>query len=171
MAIFPLESSPALAQKRRTTMGKEQNGFFFDDEPSGDWLEDFLEDPSESQITETLIKASGPSRRSFRSLASKILPLPKGGYLHSSTASQALVAAELAATLLDQPASNLPDRVRAVLKTHVIIPQPDWPQTAIRAVEQVRDHSRLRDLWEQTDEFEDWMVKVEFLLTRLRRKN
>ena len=87
-------------------------------------------------------------------------------YLDASDSSFPIVAAEVVAALGGKPADELPDEVVKWVQGKGE-PGPDLVSGAKQAISAVLDSSELKELWEETDEFEIWVNDVESLLERL----
>jgi hypothetical protein len=87
-------------------------------------------------------------------------------YLDTSDSCFALAAAEVVAALGGKPPPNLPDGVVKWIAGREE-PQPALISSAKQAVKAVLEDSELKELWEETDEYEDWVEEVEGLLDRL----
>ena len=121
----------------------------FDNDDAGDWVWE-LEDANSFAPVETAFAAVESSE----------------DYLEAPDACIGLAAAETVAASHGKPASDLPDPVTQVLGRLA----PATPELLARArtvVETIFLASELRELWEETDDFEKWEAKVENLLQRL----
>lgn len=87
-------------------------------------------------------------------------------YLDTSDSCFALAAAEVVAALGGKPSPNLPNEVAKWVAGRGE-PEPALLSHAKKAVKAVLEDSELKDLWEETDEHEDWVRDVEGLLERL----
>jgi hypothetical protein len=87
-------------------------------------------------------------------------------YLEVDEASSGLAAAETVAALLGKPAPNLPDEVADWVKGRAK-PAKTLVTTAGRVVARVLQQSELRELWEETDAFDEWRKGIEDLKRRL----
>lgn len=87
-------------------------------------------------------------------------------YLDAADSSFALAAAEVVAALGGKPPPNLPDEVVKWIEGKGE-PEPALVAHAKKAISAVLDDSELKELWEETDEYEDWVRDVEGLLERL----
>jgi len=94
------------------------------------------------------------------------LVLDSEEYLEASDCCTALAAAEVVAALNGSPSSYLPDEVTQWV-TGKGEPEPALLSRAKRAIEAVLQASELKELWKETDEYEDWLEEVEGLLERL----
>jgi hypothetical protein len=97
-----------------------------------------------------------------------------GDYLDASDCANALAAAETVAALAGHPATALPEEVihwveeqeRGLSQTRQLVDE-QLINKAKRAVHAVLSDSELKELWEETDGFEDWEAVVADLLERL----
>jgi hypothetical protein len=87
-------------------------------------------------------------------------------YLDASDSCFALAASEVVAALGGKPASNLPDEIIKWIDGKGE-PEPTLLSHAKKAVTAVLEDSELKELWEETDEYEAWVADVEGLLERL----
>jgi len=87
-------------------------------------------------------------------------------YLDAFVCSTALAAAEVVAALAGKPSPKLPDEVAQWVEGKG---EPDsfLVSNAKRATQVVLGGSELKELWEETDEFELWQADVKGLLARL----
>lgn len=88
-------------------------------------------------------------------------------YLESPDASIGLAAAEVVAASCGNPPADLPESVSQVVAK---LEAPAGNELVARArtvVEKIGANSELRELWEETDEFEKWQDNLAGLLRRL----
>jgi len=87
-------------------------------------------------------------------------------YVESPTCCNALAAAEIVAALNGKPSSNLPEIAGTWVRGK---PEPgsDAVSKARAAVERIRTNSELRELWEESDDFENWLKVVDDVHRRL----
>lgn len=87
-------------------------------------------------------------------------------YLDASVCCFALAAAEVVAALVGKPSEKLPEEVTQWVEGKG---EPDSSLISIakRAIQAILDDSELKELWEETDEFELWHADVEGILERL----
>lgn len=129
-------------------MGARETGNFANDDAS-DWLYD-LEESDGPDLLKEAFKAVG------------------NGYPESPDCCIALAAAEVVAAAKGKPSPDLPDDVRKWLEnqenlnTITALTKP-----AITAVNKVSAKSELRDSWEESDSWHDWLQVVEGLRRRL----
>ena len=90
---------------------------------------------------------------------------PADGYIESSVASALLAVSELIAAAHCRPPQDFPDpapKLAARLK-----PDGSLRARALAAVKRVANGSELRKVWEESDEFDEWLANVNGLIVRL----
>jgi hypothetical protein len=90
-----------------------------------------------------------------------------GSYLDADLAAEAIAAVEVLAALRGRPTTGLPDEVRAWVAAHAQAVPDALLVDARRAVDAVAEHSELRELWEESDEYAAWRRGIEDLRARL----
>ncbi|SDY66898.1 DUF4259 domain-containing protein [Hymenobacter psychrophilus] len=123
----------------------------FDNDTAADFAEDFKAEPS-AGVLELALAATVDSE----------------DYLDADVANEALAAAEIVAAILGKPARNFPADLLGIiprLDLSHIEPLRKPAQQAVRAV--LGSDSELRELWEDSDEFENWEDLQRQLLKRL----
>ncbi len=85
-------------------------------------------------------------------------------------ACEILAAAEIVAATLNRPSIDLPNEVAENLTSFDIV-NSDLIEMATIAIRQVQSHSELRDLWQESDAYADWLNATNDLLTRLDLSN
>jgi len=94
--------------------------------------------------------------------------LPDDEYLELTEASWAIAAAEVVAAAEDGDTSNLPEEVRAALAELGRMPDESMIAEAQKAVARVLEQSELKELWQESDYYDQWREDVEALAARLR---
>ncbi len=122
----------------------------FDNDDAMDWVAELAEADDESILAEALEAVS----------------LDEDDYVEAPEASIAIASAEVIAALLDQPADELPEEVWEYVERQRGV-KPSLVKLARKAVTRVFKDSELRELWEDSDDFESWKDSVEDLLSRL----
>lgn len=89
-------------------------------------------------------------------------------YLDAGIACMALAAAESVAAIIGNEAPDLPESVAAVAAGLRGKADSNLISKARAAVERIGADSELRELWEETDNFEEWQAKVADLIERLK---
>lgn len=124
----------------------------FDNDDAADWVYDF-EEQGMPLIAQTL-KA--------------VLAEEVDDYLDASVCCEALAAAELIAAAKTGDHTHLSEEAEAAIKSKSDnIATPENLELARDAVKRIRTESELRDLWEEADEFKDWLADVAALESRL----
>lgn len=125
----------------------------FDNDDAADWVYAF-EEQGAVLITETLKAATAEEE--------------DDDYLDASVCCEALAAAEVVAAVKTGDHSHLSEEAEAALKSKADgIATPEVVALALDAVKRVRAESELRDLWEESEDFEAWQKDVEALEKRL----
>jgi hypothetical protein len=93
------------------------------------------------------------------------------GFLEVDACCEAIAAAELCACCAGQLPDRLPDNVDGWVQANPHGPHADEVELAIQAVTRVREESELRDLWEDSEDWSQWLAEVDHLLSRLRRSS
>ncbi len=98
------------------------------------------------------------------------------GYLQIEECSEALAASEVVAAAISSDYSITPESVQTWLNTKKGFIFAKKPQIganhsikAINVVERILNESELKELWQDSDEFENWQGKQQSLLAKLRR--
>ncbi|SET35883.1 protein of unknown function [Hymenobacter actinosclerus] len=124
----------------------------FDNDTAADFAEDFKAEPSAGVLEQVLAAVQQAA----------------DDYLDAEVASEALAAAEIVAAILGRPARNFPNDLLGIIPrldlSHVE-PLRKPAQQAVRAI--IGPESELRELWEDSDEFENWEGLQRQLLKRL----
>ena len=122
----------------------------FDNDDAMDWVAEFEEAGAEA------VKASLDAA------------LNDNDELESPEACEALAAAEVVAAAKTGDPTNLAQDAASALARHASeIATPENIVLAKDAVERIKAKSELRDLWQETDEFDAWIKDVEALESRL----
>lgn len=123
----------------------------FDNDEANDWAYD-LEDAFDLSM-----------------VAKAFAEVERGGYLESSTASEALAACEVLARLKGRPGytNAYTDKVDRWVAAHQINPPVDLVSRGNAAIDRILgDDSELRELWAESGD-EDWLAAVADLRSRL----
>ncbi|MEM7430351.1 MAG: DUF4259 domain-containing protein [Pseudomonadota bacterium] len=106
-------------------------------------------------------------KRSLQPAVDAISAVPSSGYLEAPDASMALAAAEVIAAVAGKPAQNLPDSVSNVVSGLGKFVPEELKRRTRAAVERILAESELRELWEESEHFDQWRSNVQDLLSRL----
>lgn len=121
----------------------------FDNDRAADYATTFQDEPNETLLLETLAAVAAE------------------GYPEAPEACEALAAAEIIAASLGKGVRGFPeDLLLSARNLH--ISNPDAAQKlARRAIKAVLKKSELKELWEDTDDYDAWVAVLEGLLERL----
>lgn len=122
----------------------------FDNDDAGDWVWE-LEDAGSLDPVSDAFSAVEES----------------GDYLESPDACIGLAAAEVVAASLGKPPADLPESVAALVAGLSAPADSGMVARARSVVEKVAAGSELRELWEETGDFDQWQSSVADLLRRL----
>jgi len=121
----------------------------FDNDDVADWLAELIESDGTDIVVPALEEATAD------------------GYLEAPVCSIALAAAEVIAALLGNAGKALPDEVRKwVARNDTEIPH-ELLSLARAAVMRIKDDSELQELWQDSDDFAQWVALQDDLLNRL----
>jgi hypothetical protein len=88
-------------------------------------------------------------------------------YVEAPECSAAIAAAEVVAALLGRPAADLPEEVQTFVSTKPKF-ATDLVELAKKALVRVlADNSELRELWQESDSFDEWKQNVADVQARL----
>lgn len=122
----------------------------FDNDDAGDWAYDVVESDDLSVV-----------EAAINEIASA-----QGAYLESPDCCNALAAAELVAAMLGKPSDSLPEELAQWISGRPA-PPSSTVKNAQEAVSAILAASELRELWEETDDYEQWTAITRDLLRRL----
>jgi hypothetical protein len=88
-------------------------------------------------------------------------------YLEAPESSVAIAAAEVIAALKGSPSTNVPREIVDWIVTVKTGAPPDLNEWAARAVNKVRTHSELKDLWLEAEGLNEWSAALRDLEQRL----
>lgn len=143
-------------------MGAWEVGNFGNDDAL-DWVNDLIEEDNIDIILKTLNKITRDKNGSFLSFFKK----PKSRYIEAPEASEALAAAETVAALKGKASKDIPIELADWVKSKLNIDLNELFILAKEAVKIIKDDSELKELWEETDNFTDWIIILNELEKRL----
>ncbi len=125
----------------------------FENDTGLDWLADF-----ESEGADALLDA-----------LEVVADADNDAYIDADEACCALAAAEIVAAIKRDDRSRLSEEARTALASYSDDIDADALQPlAAKAVARVKSDSELKELWEESDDYDNWVADVEDLLDRLR---
>jgi Domain of unknown function (DUF4259) len=124
----------------------------FENDDAGDWIWS-LEDAADTIVLE-------------EAFARIIEP---DDCLDACDCSIALAAAEVVAALRKQPGAELPEEVTEFVSRVKISPSPTLVASARSALERIKTKSELQELWDASEDREDWYQSLSDLEARLQR--
>jgi len=121
----------------------------FDNDDAADWVYELTESDGTALLVAALEEATAE------------------GYLEAPTSCVALAAAEIVAALLGNAGKALPDDVRKWLAVNDAEVDHDLLALSRTAVVRVKDSSELRELWQDSADYQQWVSLQDDLLRRL----
>ncbi len=122
----------------------------FDNDEASDWLYDLEGSEGTALIEESLDRV-----------------LAEEDYPESPDCANALAAAEIVAALKGAPAPGLPEDAMNWISANPSTPSTGLIDKASSAVQKVKAASELRELWEESEDFDAWLACVEDVEQRL----
>jgi hypothetical protein len=130
----------------------------FENDSALDWVAELVEENDESIIYSTLA-----------SIDSNVESITDS-YIEEPDATAILAAAEIVAYLSGNPSGDLPQEVVDWAEENKLNNLSELLELARSSVKTVKKNSELRELWEESDEFDGWLSVVEELERRLQNK-
>ncbi len=93
----------------------------------------------------------------------KVAEFPQDDYLEAPECTTALSAAEVVAYMRGKPSEDFPEELKDVTPQNV----EELSKLALQAIERITSNSELRELWEESPEYNDWLQVQEDLRRRL----
>ena len=121
----------------------------FDNDDAADWVYELAESDGTAVLAAALEGATSE------------------GYLEAPVCAAALAAAEVVAALLGNAGKALPDEVRKWVADNDAEVSHDLLALSRAAVMRVKENSELRELFQDSDDFQQWISLQDDLLKRL----
>tara|TARA_B100001989_G_C24547027_1_gene471602 strand:- start:57 stop:455 length:399 start_codon:yes stop_codon:yes gene_type:complete len=122
----------------------------FDNDDASDWLYD-LEETSDLSLIEETVKQG------------------QGDYIEAYDGCNILAAAEIIAALKGQASNDLPEEAEAWIDQNKNLDIKNIEKQVFEAVDRVlSDNSELKELWQDSDDYEAWLEDVNKLKERLK---
>ena len=132
-------------------MGAWGHGVFENDDAM-DWVTDLLESSDLAAVTAAL---------------AAVVEAEVGEEIDAGDGAAALAAAEVVAALAGQPLGDLPDNVGRWIRRRRAGVNECLLDYALRAVRKVRAQSELKNLWQESAQYKDWLTVLADLKQRL----
>jgi hypothetical protein len=132
----------------------------FDNDSALDWMHDLIESNNLNELKKKLKSFNQPSglMRFFSS---------KEEYIDEEQASSGLVAGEAIAALIGKPSDDLPEELIEWIQNNNFKISIKEIELARKAIKKIKEDSELMELWRESDEFNEWIAKLEDLERRL----
>ena len=134
-------------------MGAWGSGSFENDD-AADWVADFCDAPDQAVIVNTL---------------SAVAHLDAGEYLEASDCCVGIAAAEVVAALKGAPNPNLLETTRTCLSSLKFKAEPGLIALALKTTERIKTNSELKELFDESENPEEWYQAIGNLEERLNR--
>lgn len=92
---------------------------------------------------------------------------PPKGFLEAPDSELVLAGAEIVAAGLGRPLPRLPERATQWVKTHSGLDFASLVAAAREQIARVLTQSELKELWQDSEQLEDWLPHVNDLVSRL----
>ena len=122
----------------------------FENDDAGDWVWELAESEDFSLVQAAL----------------ETVTRPGNDFLEAPDCSIAVAAAAVVAASLGRPDPSLPEEASAWVAEHGAPPKP-LVALAKKALAAIKSKSELRDLWEETETFDDWVRSLVVIEGRL----
>lgn len=126
----------------------------FENDEAADWVDDFCDKPDPAVIVNTL---------------SAVADIDAGEYLEASDCSAGIAAAEVVAALKGMPNSNLLESTKSCLSNLKFKAEPGLIALALKAIARIKTDSELKEVWDESENSEEWYQAISNLEERLNR--
>ena len=126
----------------------------FENDDAADWVTDFCDAPDQAVIVKTL---------------SAVAHLDAGEYLEASDCCVGIAAAEVVAALKGAPNPNLLETTRTCLSSLKFKAEPGLIALALKTTERIKTKSELKELFDESENPEEWYQAIGNLEERLNR--
>jgi hypothetical protein len=122
----------------------------FDNDGAVDWIMDFAEEQSLAKL-----------HSAFRMVSDE------NGTIESIDAEEAIVAAEVCAALRGNVSIDFPDEELVEITREPLLIPNELITTSIKCINSILSKSELKELWEETADFDNWNEDMKELRDRL----
>jgi hypothetical protein len=133
----------------------------FECDGSLDWIGEFRDNPCGRKFEDVFTPAVPPKPKGF---LSRLINGSAPAYFEPYDGEDVLGAAEVVAALLGRPSPHANGSLDDLPSVNIA---QDIPSKAISAIDTILETSYLKDCWEETDDYEDWVAAVRELQKRL----
>lgn len=134
----------------------------FENDSALDWLGEFLESEDKIKTLKETFEAANGNKGFFSRLFSRSFEIEE------PEASAVLVAGEIVSLLLGKPAEDLPEELINWVGSHQLKVDKNLVSAARNAISAVKNKSELKLLWEETEDYQNWLEEVKNLENRLK---
>lgn len=121
----------------------------FDNDDAADWLYE-LEESTGAEAIRTALEAIGPDE-----------------YIEAPDCNMALAASEVVAALRGQSHESLPPEAVLWVAEHEVSVDDDLLGLALMAIHRIETESELKELWEESEDYDSWLATLADLKDRL----
>lgn len=125
----------------------------FENDDASDWLADFGNAPAKDLIVNAL---------------SRVAEMGVFDCLEAQECTVGIAAAEVVAALRGEPNPNLPSEAKECVSRLTIEADSGLVSLALKAVERIRTDSKLKELWDESENPDEWYAAVDNLEVRLK---
>jgi ribosomal protein L7/L12 len=133
-------------------MGAWGSGSFENDDAS-DWIADFCDEPDKELISDAL---------------STVAEMEADEYLEAPDCSVGIAAAEVVAALKGAASPGLSDDATECVAKLKLKADPRTASLALKAVQRIKTNSELKELWDESENPNEWYAAIDNLETRLK---
>lgn len=125
----------------------------FENDDASDWLTDFCNAPAQELISNAL---------------SRVAEVDLFDSLEAPECTVGIAAAEVVAALKGEPNPNLPSEALNCVSRLTIKADSSLVSLALKAVESIKTDSRLKEVWDESENSDEWYSAVSNLEVRLK---
>jgi hypothetical protein len=125
----------------------------FENDDALDWIADFCDDPDQELLVDAL---------------SRVAEMDFFDCLAAPECTVAIAAAEVVAALRGAPNPNLPAKGSECVSRLTIEADSRFVHLALKAVERIKTDSELKDLWDESENQDEWYSAMASLEVRLK---
>ena len=123
----------------------------FDNDTALDWVYDLQLSKDDELVRESLHKIINSSNDFF----------------DADTCCCAIAAAEIIVVFKGNHCPDLPEEVNLWIKNNDLNDVEDLAEMAVNAIEKIKANSEIKELWEDSDDYSEWLDSINDLIERL----